>query len=208
MSEGVDYSWARPGGALLVERGKSFAGRYLYSGGKGLSNGELADLRAYGIEIFVIYQEGTGEWADGFGAGARQAIQAQGQLDALDLPRELPIYFTCDSETGNSNLGAVQEFARGAASVLGAARTGIYGSYAVVESVVGSGNATWGFQTLAWSGGRLSARANLYQYQIDISWPGGAVDYVRSLTPEYGQNPPGQPKPGITESVAITRRRR
>ena len=48
-TEGIDYSWARPGGAAIAAAGKKFAVRYLYpdgQGGKGLDASELQDLHA------------------------------------------------------------------------------------------------------------------------------------------------------------------
>ena len=54
MTEGVDYSFARPGGAALRAAGKSFAVRYVpYQGdqGKGLKADELSDLQANGIAV-------------------------------------------------------------------------------------------------------------------------------------------------------------
>ena len=58
-TEGIDYSWARPGGAAIKAAGKAFAVRYLYpdgQGGKGLDASELADLQANGIEVPVVYE--------------------------------------------------------------------------------------------------------------------------------------------------------
>lgn len=187
MIEGVDYSWARPGGARLHAEGKRFAVRYLYPGGKGLGNAEIDDLRAHGIDIAVVYQEGTEEWQGGFAAGVRQARAALTQLARLNLDQGLPIYFTCDSEaTGSWNTALVNEFVVGAASVLGKARTGIYGSFAVIESCAEADVCDWFWQTYAWSRRQLSRHANLYQYS-NGEW-GGAVDFTRALTAEYGQN--------------------
>lgn len=191
--EGVDYSFARPGGAKLQANGKAFAVRYLYGGSKGLTNPEIADLHAHGIEIAVVYQEGTGEWKNGFNEGARQARVAQSILNSLDLAHNLPIYFTCDSSDGNSNTGLVCDFVSGASSVLGKDRTGIYGSYTVINAVKKADACNWFWQTYAWSSGNLSAFANLYQYD-NGQW-NGSVDFTRAYSSEYGQNPPTAPTP-------------
>jgi len=206
MIEGVDYSFARPGGARLAAEGKAFAVRYLYPGsGKGLQNPEIVDLRGHGIDIAVVYQEGTNEWEGGFATGVRQALAAQALLERLELDHRLPIYFTCDSEaSGAWNTELVNAFVDGAASVLGRERTGIYGSFAVVEACAAAGVCNWFWQTYAWSYRKLSGHANLYQYS-NGEW-GGSVDFNRALTPEYGQHSPGTH--ARATSVALSRRRR
>ena len=58
-TEGIDYSWARPGGATIKRAGKKFVVRYLFEdgqGGKGLDASELADLVANGLEIVLVYE--------------------------------------------------------------------------------------------------------------------------------------------------------
>lgn len=201
MSEGVDYSWARPGGAALAAAGKTFAVRYLYpGGGKGLTSGEVADLTANGIAVAVVFESGGAEALNGAGAGARDAQIAQGQLAACGLPATMPVYFAVDFDANGGQLSAIDDYLNGAGSVLGQARVGVYGSYAVTTHCRASGSAPWSWQTYAWSAGQVDAGANLYQYLNGQNINGG-VDYVRSLTADFGQvGNGGTPSPAGSSS--------
>jgi LysM repeat protein len=183
--EGVDYSWARPGGAKLQANGKSFAVRYLHASGKGLSNAEIADLRAHGIQIAVVYEAGAKSFL-GHGAGAAQARTAQALLNGLSLSSSLPIYFAVDWDASEADQTGIDEALRGAASVIGAGRVGIYGGYWPVSRAQAHGTARWLWQTYAWSGGHVAAGIHLYQWQ-NGAWS-GSVDFTRALQAEFGQS--------------------
>ena len=188
MAEGVDYSWSRPGGAALAAAGKTFAVRYLYpGGGKGLTLGEAQDLQAHGVSIAVVFESSAARALDGSGAGAADAQIAQAQLAACGLAGDLPIYFGVDFAANGSQMGAIDAYLNGAASVLGQSRVGVYGSYAVTTHCRASGSAAWTWQTYAWSGGQQDTAAHLFQYNNGQNINGG-VDLVRSLTNQFGQN--------------------
>ena len=53
---------------------------------------------------------------------------------------------------------------------------GLYAGYLGIEKMVGL-HVPLGYQTYAWSGGRVSAKAHLYQYRNGQSFCGGLVDY-------------------------------
>ena len=190
MTEGVDYSFARPGGAALRAAGKSFAVRYVpYQGdqGKGLKSDELADLQANGIAVALVWETTAGRMLDGYGAGVTDGTLALASAALLGFPKDRPIYFACDTDTTADQLASVRNYLDGAASVLGRARIGIYGEYDVIDHCLGTGAATWFWQTYAWSGGRLHPMAHLYQYQNDQTINGAAVDLCRSLVADFGQ---------------------
>lgn len=190
MTEGVDYSFARPGGSALRAAGKSFAVRYVpYAGdgGKGLARDELADLQANGIAVALVWETTAGRMLDGYGAGVTDATVALASAALLGFPKDRPIYFACDTDTTADQLTSVRNYLDGAASVLGRARVGIYGEYDVIDHCLGTGAATWFWQTYAWSGGRLHPMAHLYQYQNDQTINGAAVDFDRALVADFGQ---------------------
>lgn len=187
--EGVDYSWARPGGATLAAAGKRFAVRYLYSdgqGGKGLDASELADLTGHDVEVPVVYESYAGRAKEGKAAGQADAKTAQAALLAVGLPSGMPIYFAVDYDAPESDQGVIDDYLRGAADVLGAGRIGVYGGYWVVKRCFENKTAVWLWQTYAWSGGNVHPEAHLYQYRNgqDLN---GAVDFCRSLKDNYGQ---------------------
>jgi LysM repeat protein len=195
FQEGVDYSWARPGGAALKRAGKSFAWRYLYAdgqGGKGLDASELGDLQPNGVELVVGYEAGASRSLDGRQAGIDDANAARAELARLGLPN-MPIYLATDFDApdydaGNDprkDLGPIADYYDGARSVLGD-MTGAYGSYYVIKRLFDAGIINWGFQTYAWSGNQWDPRAQLQQY-LNGQNINGAVDLTRAMTENYGQ---------------------
>ena len=187
---GVDYSWARPGGALLASRGVKLAGRYLWAseGNKGISRAEYDDLKAHGIDVFFFYETSAEDsMAGGFDVGVKHAKAAQGFLDKLGLTAG-KVHFNVDHDADASQFPAILEGMRGAASVLGKIdgthRAGIYGEHDVVKVVLDAGY-TYACQTYAWSGGKWDARATTQQWS-NGQW-GGSVDFTRAMHPDFGQ---------------------
>lgn len=189
MTEGVDYSWARPGGAALQAAGKTFAVRYLYPdgpGGKGLDASELADLRAHGLAVAVVFEASGTRVLSGRAAGHADAQTAQGQLDALGMG-PLPVYFAVDFDATTGQQGPIDEYLRGAAEIIGLNRVGLYAGIGPIQRAQTNGTATWFWQTYAWSGGQVAAGIHLYQYRNGQNI-NGAVDFVRSLQADFGQS--------------------
>lgn len=189
LAEGVDYSWARPSGAVLKSVGKSFAVRYLYpdgQGGKGLDPSELADLQAHGVEVPVVYEGYAARAKEGRAAGAADAKTAQAALEAVGLPTGMPIYFAVDYDAPESDQPAIDEYLRGCADVIGADRVGVYASFYVVKRCAQNGSAKWFWQTYAWSGGQWFDGNHLEQY-LNGQNINGAVDLCRAVKDNYGQ---------------------
>lgn len=207
MAEGVDYSWARPGGAALKNAGKAFAVRYLYpdgQGGKGLDASELQDLQAHGIEVPVVFESYAARAKEGRGAGSADARTAQAALEAVGLPSGMPIYFAVDYDAPESDQPAIDEYLRGAADVLGVDRVGVYAGYWIVKRCSENKSAKWLWQTYAWSGGNWFPGNHLEQYRNgqDLN---GAVDFNRSKQDNYGQPSKfGGAAPSPTPSPAPT----
>jgi hypothetical protein len=73
---------------------------------------------------------------------------------------------------------------------------GVYGGYWVVKYCLDHGAATYGWQTLAWSGGRRDARAQLYQHTVNVSIGRLSCDLDTAYAADFGQWRPG----GVTPS--------
>lgn len=201
-TEGVDYSWARPGGQALKNAGKHFAVRYLYQdgqGGKGLDPSELADLTANGIEVPVVYESTAARALDGREAGKYDARVAQDALQAVGLPTGMPIYFAVDFDSTEGQQGPIDEYLRGCADIIGVGRVGIYGGYYPVMRSKNNGTAKWFWQTYAWSGGQVLDGIHLYQYRNGQNL-NGAVDFCQAFQDNYGQ----PSKSGGAQPVAPT----
>lgn len=187
--EGVDYSWARPGGATLKRAGRHFAVRYLYpdgQGGKGLDLSELQDLQNNGVDVAVVFESYVSRPKEGKAAGIQDARTSQSELERLGLPKNMPVYFAVDWDATPGDQVAIDDYLRGCAEVLGAGRVGVYGGYWVIKRCFENQTAAYLWQTYAWSGGNLHPEAQLYQYRNgqDIN---GAVDFCRALDDNYGQ---------------------
>ena len=188
-TEGIDYSWARPGGAAIKAAGKKFVVRYLFNdgqGGKGLDGSELADLLANGLEIVLVYEAYAASMKEGRATGRAHAQAAQQQIEALGLPKNSVVYFAADWDASAAEQGAIDEYNRGAAEIIGVDRVGIYGSADVMTRTMQSGTAKWFWQTYAWSRGRVQEGIHLYQY-LNGQNLNGAVDYNRTSLDNYGQ---------------------
>lgn len=183
MLQVVDYSWARPSPQLIRDTGYVGALRYLsHDPSKNLSPVERDALFAAGLGVGLIWETTARRPSGGFAAGAEDVHHAEAQADRLGWPGDRPLYYAVDFDTGPD--GAVTEYFHGINS--GARRpTGCYGSYRVIEGIVGGGIAAWGWQCAAWSGDgwgtggsiggrRVSIHARLFQHPVPIM--GGACD--------------------------------
>jgi hypothetical protein len=186
--EGVDYSYDPPTPAGLIAAGKRFVVRYGAVGnpGKYLTATEVTALRAAGLDI-VANAEETASAFRGTAAGVRHATAADAFFRKLGMPPHRPIYFSVDWDAQSADWPAVDAALRGAASVVGAERVGVYGSYDTVAHCAGAGTASWFWQTYAWSGGRWHPRAHLQQYSNNHALAGGTVDYDRAMVDDFGQ---------------------
>lgn len=188
-TEGLDYSWARPGGRTIKNAGYKFVVRYLFEdgiGGKGLDAGELADLLANGLEIVLVYEAYASSPKGGRSVGQAHARASEREIKRLGLPANSPVYFAIDWDAQASEQGVVDEYLRGAADVVGIKRVGVYGSADVMTRCMQNKTATWFWQTYAWSRGRVQQGIHLYQY-LNGQNLNGAVDYNRTSLDNYGQ---------------------
>lgn len=165
-------------------------------------------LIANGLHVVSCYQFGKPGWPTpsdftrGYEGGVADAQTALRLHGAAGGPDSAPIFFSVDedinADTWKST--AIQWF-RGINSVLGVARTGMYGgarqlSWAIGDGVVGQSTSPgfrWAWQTRAWSGGVREPAAVLFQREVVTpSDPGAIIDGVSVdvddvLAPDFGQ---------------------
>ena len=166
-------------------------------------------MRALGLHVVSIYQYGKPGWVNspsdftrGFDGGVADAQTALRLHGASGGPDSAPIFFSVDEpiDAGTwKSLGA--PWFRGINSVLGVARTGIYGGvnelgWAIADGVVGPSTTPgyyWAWQTKAWSGGKRAPGAVLFQREVVTATDPGAmigdihVDVDDVLAPDFGQ---------------------
>mgnify|MGYP001551982904 CR=1 FL=1 len=193
---GVDYAWSHPGGAALAAAGMRFACRYLsHDAAKNLTRAEADDLAAHGVSCVVVWETTATRAGAGRAAGVADAQAAEQQARAAGMPSKPPIYFAVDYDAAP---GAVVPYFQGVASVIGVGRTGVYGGYTVVKSLLDQGVARWAWQTAAWSQGRWDARAVIRQPATTVRINGVTCDNNTAHATDYGQWTPGR-TPSIEE---------
>jgi hypothetical protein len=201
--EGVDYSWARPDPVKLAAAGKLFACRYVSSstkliGGhtKNLSRAEADALHAAGVATVTNWEWSATDAVNGYSTGAEYARRAKQMHADCGGPPDAPIYFSVDYDTRpllDKSLETIRQYFLGITSVLGKARTGIYGGYHVVglahDGWGGEGRwCDWYWQTYAWSSGRWHSYNHIEQYNNgEIVAGTGGIDLDRGKVIDYGQ---------------------
>lgn len=194
MIKGIDYAFgAHPAPAAIKAAGYAFVGRYVSpaiandSNGKNLLPGELAALRAAGLEVILFAESAAGRMKDGHDAGVADAQHAQAVTAALGM-HDAPVYFACDFDAAEADQAAINAYLDGTASVIGLPRNGLYGGYYPLKRAFDAGKITWGCQTSAWSGGQWDPRAHVRQHGT-VSVGGIVVDYDEATADDFGQWP-------------------
>lgn len=186
--EGVDYTGGVNIGQLAAA-GKVFACRYGGPGGawKHLTPTEAQALSAAGIAIVANAEGSAAGLLGGWSAGVDWARSAEAHFAACGMPAGRPIYLSVDFDVTSGQWAAVASALRGAASVLGVSRVGVYGGRRAIEWAHRDGVAQWFWQTYAWSGGVWVPGNDLEQYRNGVSLAGIQLDLDRALTTDYGQ---------------------
>jgi len=207
VTEGADYSWGRPGGAALVAAGKTFAIRYLDypgAGGKGLTAAELVDLRVHLLAVGLVFESTAGRARGGAAAGAADGHAAFAARAALGIPPGVAIFFAVDWDAQPADQPAIDAYLRAAGGAGAPGDVGVYGSADVLDRCHARGSAAHFWQTYAWSHGRISSAAGVYQYRNTQTIRGALVDFDRSLVPSWGQWPAPAPAPSSVPTYLVT----
>lgn len=191
----LDYSAGYPGARAVRDAGHGGVIRYLRKEGtsrvRPITSAELADMRAHGLAVALVYQAvSTSRVTEGRAAGQHDARWALAQAAAIGAPEPRCVYFAVDFD---AQPGAADEYFRGAADVLGVARVGGYGSWRVLTHLRGAGLIAWAWQCYAWSPGHnkdpntYAAGAHLFQRLGQVTVGGTLVDINDVLKPDFGQ---------------------
>lgn len=190
-------------------------------GAKPLTREYADQLRAAGLHVVSNWQYGKpgnpqapSDYTRGFAGGvadAREALRIHAEAGG---PDSAPIYFSVDEGIDLRTWNKVAaEWFRGINSVVGVARTGIYGSslvcaWAIEDGLIGRSKDAgkfYAWQTKAWSNGARTEGAALYQGVVDTaSTPGPLVGGVRTdvndvLATDFGQWGAAGEVPPVTE---------
>jgi len=165
-------------------------------------------LRAAGLHIVSNFQYGKpggtapSDFTRGFDGGVADAHTALRLHSAAGGSDSAPIFFSVDDDINVDTWnGLAVNWFRGINSVLGTARTGIYGHFqacqwATNDGVIGHSTTAghqWAWQTKSWSHGQRESTAVLYQEVVNTpSNPGPLlgginIDVDEVLAADFGQ---------------------
>jgi glycoside hydrolase-like protein len=121
MRSGLDFSWHEPSIPAVKAGGYSFVIRCLSYDhtGKNLTHAEAACYSANHIDIVSNWEWGTHDALSGYALGRQHAGAANAQHHACGGPAGAPIYFSVDFDVTPQQQAAVNNYLRGAASVIG-----------------------------------------------------------------------------------------
>lgn len=199
MARGLDYAFSHPNMPCVAQSGYSFVARYVGDPDpnplKYLDAAEVKVCKTLGLSIVACRETSAGFMFNESGASHARASRAH--TNDLGL-YGIPIYYALDVDPRNltnAQINAVTKFLQDAAAVDGGGMfVGLYGAAAAIDRWVGTPYCHWGWQTYAWSGGRISPKAHFRQYKNGQSVCGGTVDLNETYARDFGQ----WPRPGVT----------
>ena len=154
--------------AALASCGISFIGRYLvprtYS--KAITENEAQTILSSGLGILLIFEIEAARSKKGEEQGKLDGEGVKSLAYEMDVPNGTAIYFAVDYDAPTSDYPAIESYLYAAKKSVYPYKCGVYGKADLINSV----KADCYMQCVAWSGGALSQKANIYQYE----WQAGA----------------------------------
>ena len=163
--KGVDtvQTITKDNAVALADCGVSFVGRYIvpskYS--KALTEAEASTILSSGLCILLIYEIDTDRARKGEAQGKIDGESVKALAYEMDVPNGTAIYFAVDYDAPTSDYPAIESYLYAAKKTVYPFKCGVYGKADLINSV----KADCYMQCVAWSGGVLSKKANIYQYE-------------------------------------------
>ncbi len=174
----VDYSTPIPVAELQAA---GISDVFRYTGppgwGKTITQVEFNQLRAAGINVWLVFEDGANDSAGGFNSGVTNAhTAAQWAPQGYDGP----IFFACDEDLRGPALDTAVQYIRGASTALGA-RTGDYGPGALCQATHDAGYATYHWQSAStsYNGNATTLPITHVQQGLGGPIPNTDIDYIR-----------------------------
>lgn len=175
---GLDYSFARPGGAALKQHGVVGVGRYLSSGSKGLTADELADLKSNGIGVWLVYEGPATGMLGGKAQGVTDAHSALSMAASLGLTGA-PIYWAADFDIapGSADCAAADEYVAGWNTIIPKGQRGGYGGLWYLSHVGANVDYKWECASTSFRHGVQPSQVDLDLQQTVDQPPLPSTDY-------------------------------
>ncbi|GGD95266.1 DUF1906 domain-containing protein [Paenibacillus nasutitermitis] len=189
MAKGLDCAipLSASNAKVLAGAGFVFAARYLVPerlSWKRLNRAEAEAITSAGMQIVSVYETSANRPAGGAAHGKSDGLAALREAKLIGQPKGSAIYFAVDYDAGQQDYEVIEHYLRAASAQLLDYHTGVYGSYAVIEEMAKRQACSHFWQTYAWSRGKKSQHANIYQYQNDTSVAGVKLDLNESFGKE------------------------
>jgi hypothetical protein len=187
--DAIDQSFSTANPAQAAAAGIKLVCSYLSNDpSKNWTPAEIRSYHAVGIGCEMNWEGFAAEAKGGAAAGTTNATTAVRLADALvagvgyKSPTKLGIAYSVDFDTTPGDYAVIDAYFRAIRQVHGGRYlVGAYGEADLIEHLFAAGLIDFGWQTYAWSGGRLSNLADLYQYSNNESLGGAAVDFNRII---------------------------
>lgn len=206
MTQGIDYTGQTTDAIAkaIVKAGKSFVMRYFADpkyGWKCLTPAEAKVLIANHIQFATVYEDSADDMRYGFGRGVEDARNYLTMARACGQPNGSAAYFAADFDASGKDFDLIEQYLKGVKSILPQFKIRPYGEFDVIEEMVRRGVCDGGWQTYAWSGGKRSTHAFIYQYKNGQPVAEMSVDLNESFGNEGFWNPPAR----MINSLSITK---
>lgn len=192
----------------LKSLGVTHVGRYLSKNVKGITATEAAIIKAAGLNIVSIYENGSTVISHFTPAQASMDLNdAYNLAKAIGQPEVAgnAIYFTVDFDAQPADMPAILAYFQAIKKQLTSYKVGAYGSATTINYLKAHNAVDYYWQTYAWSVGVQCNFINLYQYKNDTTLASVSVDFNELVTDDVGAW--GQPKMvvnGMLGTVTVT----
>ena len=169
ISKGIDASAhiTNVVAADLVKNNYSFVCRYIVPVGysKRLSISEAEIISNAGMKILCVYETTASRAKGGSTAGDKDGSIAFNEAQILKMPKSAIIYFAVDFDARSNDMDSIEAYLKAARGRTGDYEVGVHGSYSVIEQMAQRGACKGFWQTYAWSIGKQSQYATVYQHK-------------------------------------------
>lgn len=200
VTVGVDAS-QRLNPQAVTDAKFGFAARYHapLPNPKCLTADEAKALLAGGVDIVSVWEATASRALDGHDVGLSDGGQAKQQADSCGAPPAAPIFWAVDFDAQPSQYDQLAAYGQGFAEGASPHPAGPYGSANLLDAMGSRQLCPYGWQTAAWSHGRLSPYACLYQRVQQTTVGGVTCDIDVAIHDNYGgwlaaSNPGGHVK--------------
>jgi len=159
--KGVDFSFAKPPAARLVELGYTFVVGYISvlpaTPAKNISKAQCEGYLAAGLAVLLVFEMSATSPNQGAAVGADHGRAAMREAAPRGYPTDVPILVAVDTNTKDTNIDAHEGYVRAFAEACHPYPIGIYGDTDILARCKDLWRIGWVPNAWSWSG---SSRAN------------------------------------------------